>query len=100
MDTQGYEWYVIKGAEKIISQFDYIYTEVNHIALYEGTILFREFNALMYKNGFILADLTPLIKSTGSQSNALYKKRLATFEDFSKIKDMSHTIHFNDGMDK
>ena len=43
--------------------------------------------------GFILADLTPLIKSTGSQSNALYKRNPL---DFSKIKDLSHTIHFKD----
>jgi FkbM family methyltransferase len=83
MDVQGYEWYVIKGAQKVLSQFDYIYTEVNHIPLYEGTILFKEFNELMNENGFILADLTPLIKSTGSQSNALYKRVLE--KDLSEI---------------
>jgi FkbM family methyltransferase len=96
MDVQGYEYYVIKGAEKVINQFDYIYTEVNHIPLYDGTILFKEFNKLMNKNGFILADLTPLIKSTGSQSNALYVRNPL---DFSRIKDLSDTVHFNDGMD-
>jgi FkbM family methyltransferase len=81
MDVQGYEYYVIKGADKVLNQFDYIYTEVNHIPLYEGTVLFKEFNDLMNKNGFILADLTPLIKSTGSQSNALYKRNPLDFQE-------------------
>jgi len=97
MDVQGYEYFVIKGADKVLNQFDYIYTEVNHIPLYDGTILFREFNELMNKNGFILADLTPLIKSTGSQSNALYKRNPL---DFSRIVDLSHTVQFNDDWDE
>src|SRR5436190_18563658 len=56
MDLQGYELECLKGAEPILSWFDWIYTEFFEDPLYEGSALMPELTAWLDQRGFRLAE--------------------------------------------
>lgn len=49
LDVQGYEYEVLEGAENLISQFDYVYSEVNRDETYEGNKLVEDIDQLLMK---------------------------------------------------
>ncbi len=56
MDLQGYELECLKGAEPILPWFDWIYTEFNEDALYEGCALMPELTRWLGERGFRIAE--------------------------------------------
>ena len=42
IDVQGYELEVLKGSEKLLENFDYLYIECSFIELYKGQPLYTE----------------------------------------------------------
>jgi FkbM family methyltransferase len=56
LDLQGYELECLKGAEPILPWFDWIYTEINEDALYEGCALLPEISDWLGARGFRLAE--------------------------------------------
>ena len=52
IDTQGYELEVLKGAEKSLNFFDYIYIEVNKEEVYENCALFSELDKFLRNHNF------------------------------------------------
>jgi FkbM family methyltransferase len=59
MDVQGYEKFVLKGAEKILNKFEGIQLECSLLPLYEGEMLFNESINYIEKEGFALCDIIP-----------------------------------------
>jgi len=59
IDTQGYEYQVLQGAEEIIDQIRGIYLELSLIPLYEGEIVFEVMLKLIQEMGFFLYNLYP-----------------------------------------
>lgn len=53
LDLQGYELPVLKAAPNILKNVTAIYTEVSLKELYEGMVLYDEYVAWFYANGFI-----------------------------------------------
>jgi FkbM family methyltransferase len=53
MDVQGYEFQVLLGAEECISQFDYIYAEVNRDETYENNVLVDKIDEYLGARGLI-----------------------------------------------
>ena len=54
IDTQGYEFEVLKGAEKVLNQFQGILVEVSLIELYEGQKSWLEVVNFIQSHGFKL----------------------------------------------
>ena len=54
IDTQGYEFQVLKGAEKILKKFEGILVEVSLIELYEGQKNWLEIVEFIQSHGFKL----------------------------------------------
>jgi FkbM family methyltransferase len=54
IDTQGYEFQVLKGAEKILREFKGILVEVSLVELYEGQKNWLEIVEFIQSNGFKL----------------------------------------------
>jgi len=54
IDTQGYEFEVLKGAEKVLNQFQGILVEVSLIELYEGQKSWLEIVNFIQSHGFKL----------------------------------------------
>ena len=52
MDTQGSELLILKGAEPILSHFEYIKTEVADFEAYQGCVLIGEMTHFLEKQGF------------------------------------------------
>lgn len=52
MDVQGAELKVLKGLGDRISQFDYVYSEINTAELYEGCVLLPELESYLHDCGF------------------------------------------------
>ena len=77
MDTQGSEILVLRGAEKIISNFNYIMTEVADFEAYEGCGQLKDIEEYMKGNGFVelYRCLQVAKKGVGSYYDILYKKR-------------------------
>lgn len=72
MDVQGAEPHVIEGGREYIrDNVDYVYCEVSHEEVYDGTMLFNDFNAFMRQSGFALLNYEESI-SNPSQGDALY----------------------------
>jgi FkbM family methyltransferase len=71
LDIQGYELEAIKGFDDNISNFDYIYSEVNSDYLYKDCALINEIDDYLNKYGFTRVETV----ITGAQwGDALYKK--------------------------
>lgn len=56
MDLQGYELHCLRGADRVLSYLDVIYTEVNEDELYEGCVLLPDLVAYLAARGFELAE--------------------------------------------
>lgn len=54
IDTQGYEFEFLKGAEKILNKFEGALIEVSLVELYEGQKNWLQIIEFMRKNGFVL----------------------------------------------
>jgi len=59
IDTQGFEYKVLNGAEKSLSQIDIIQIEMSLVPLYQGEILFDEMLNLMNEKGYNLIAIEP-----------------------------------------
>ena len=70
MDLQGAEMLALKGLGDKITQFDYIYTEVNEKELYEGCCLLNDLDIYLGHFGFDRKFVTTL----NSYGNALYSR--------------------------
>lgn len=57
LDVQGYEFEVLKGAERTLCAIDYLVTEVNDAELYEGCALADQLNAHLTQRGFTLVEV-------------------------------------------
>lgn len=53
LDVQGYELFVLRGAEKVLKETLVVHTEVEFVDMYEGQPLFAEVDQFMRKAGFI-----------------------------------------------
>jgi hypothetical protein len=58
IDVQGYEKFVLEGAQAILKKTHYLIIEVNFISHYEGDILFPELHELLSASGFFLQNLS------------------------------------------
>ena len=57
IDVQGYELEVLKGAEAVLPSIEVIFTEVNHIEIYQGAPLAAELIAWLAQRGYALHDI-------------------------------------------
>lgn len=57
LDTQGSELNVLKGAEELLKQVLYVFTEVSHGGLYENDVSHRELTEYLHSRGFSLVYL-------------------------------------------
>jgi len=54
IDTQGYEWQVLDGAEKTLAQIRGLYCELSLVPLYEGQRLWLDLIRRLEQEGFVL----------------------------------------------
>lgn len=71
MDCQGFEGRVLKGATETLKQVNYVYTEVNRDAVYEGCTMVAELDELL--NEFDRVETGTWVG--GMWSDALYIRR-------------------------
>ena len=57
IDTQGYEWQVLDGAQETLKKTDGIICELSFIPLYEGQHLWKEIISRLENEGFVLWSL-------------------------------------------
>jgi FkbM family methyltransferase len=57
LDTQGSELSVLRGAEELLKQVNYIFTEVSHGGLYENDVNHKELTGFLESRGFSLVFL-------------------------------------------
>ena len=57
IDVQGYELEVLKGAEQVLAGIEVVFTEVNHIAVYDGAPLAAELIGWLADHGYALHDV-------------------------------------------
>jgi FkbM family methyltransferase len=57
IDVQGYELEVLKGAVQVLGGIEVVFTEVNHIAVYEGAPLAAELIGWLADRGYALHDV-------------------------------------------
>lgn len=78
VDVQGFEYEVLKGAEKLIPQIEWIFVEVSFVELYSGQKLFGEVTEMLDQMGYTLET-----RSEGAtdafgrevQADALYRRK-------------------------
>ncbi len=66
IDTQGYEWNVLDGAEETLSKLKGLHCELSLVQLYEGQRLWLELLGRLEKEGFTLWNLQPGFTDTTS----------------------------------
>jgi hypothetical protein len=59
IDTQGYEWWVLDGAARILPHTKGILCELSLVPLYEGQYLWKEVIERLANEGFMLWSLQP-----------------------------------------
>ena len=60
LDAQGSEANLIRGADKYIQNFDYIFSEVSFVPLYKDIMLWPDFRDYVESLGFELVGMKPL----------------------------------------
>ena len=75
IDVQGNEFKLIKGAEKSLQAFDFIFCEVNFFPLYQEVTLWNDFKIYMIDKGFKLVNLRNLEGSSETQGEALFFRK-------------------------
>lgn len=71
MDLQGAELLALRGLGDFLIDLKFIYTEVSHIEMYNGQVMFKEINDFMLNNGFKLKNK---LSFWGWQEDAVYEK--------------------------
>lgn len=59
IDTQGYEWNVLNGAEKSFKRIDGLLLEMSLVPLYEGQRLWKDILDRLEREGFVLWQILP-----------------------------------------
>jgi len=72
VDVQGNEFKLMKGAEKSLPSFDFVFCEVNFIQVYEGATLWGEFREYMISQGFKLLNIRTIHETSEAQGEALF----------------------------
>jgi FkbM family methyltransferase len=79
VDTQGYEWLVLDGAQESLSKFDLVLLELSLTPLYEGQHLWLEYIERMRVGGFDVWFIQPEFVDVASgqtlQVNAMFCRR-------------------------
>jgi FkbM family methyltransferase len=75
MDLQGAELLAFKGLGNYIDTVKYIHTEVSHIPMYTGQVMFNELHEFMISNDF---NVKNNLTMRGWQEDAIYQKKLHT----------------------
>ena len=82
VDVQGAENLVLEGARETLSKVFLIFSEVSFNTLYRGQILFNGFNRMVEKEGFFLAGIENISRSTVDgaflQGDAFYLRKSQT----------------------
>ncbi len=60
IDTQGYEYQIIKGLAKNLDKVDIIIAELNHIDIHINVKLAEEVIQLLYQNDFVIYDIVEI----------------------------------------
>lgn len=71
LDLQGAELLALKGLDKLLDNFDFIYTEVNEKEIYLDCVLLKDLDIYLYNLGFNRKYLNTL----NSYGNALYIRK-------------------------
>lgn len=66
LDTQGYERFVIEGAEGVLDSIASVQMEVAVTPMYEGEMVMHEAIALMHSKGYLLIDVDHAFKDPRS----------------------------------
>lgn len=66
LDTQGYERFVIEGAEGVLDRIASVQMEVAVTPMYEGEMVMHEAIALMHGKGYLLIDVAHAFKDPRS----------------------------------
>lgn len=86
MDLQGAELVALKGLGNYIHNVQYIYTEVSHIEMYSGQVMFDELNNFILSNNFSIINNLTL---QGWQEDAIYKNnKIAKYNNIVDIFDI------------
>lgn len=77
LDTQGTELEILKGAEHVLSNTQYILTEMNNHQLYRGGCQYYQVDEYLRERGFKLMDLIITYRDQGrlSEYDAIYVNR-------------------------
>jgi FkbM family methyltransferase len=78
LDVQGYEMEVLKGADLVLTQLDFIVIEANLEQLYKGQASFTEMNAFLNSKGFEVEAMLDFSLGKGNkyiEIDLLYKRR-------------------------
>ena len=69
IDTQGYEWNVLDGAEMCLDKIDGLLLEMSLVPLYEGQRLWRDILDRLEREGYVLWQILPgFSEPTSSQT--------------------------------
>ena len=71
MDLQGAELLALKGLGDHINHVKYMQTEVSHIEMYSGQVMYTELNSFVLSKGFTIVNQLSL---RGWQEDVIYKK--------------------------
>jgi FkbM family methyltransferase len=71
MDLQGAELLAFKGMGQALDNVKYIHTEVSHIAMYTGQVMFKELNDFILSKNF---NIKNKISGSGWQEDIIYEK--------------------------
>ena len=86
IDVQGFELEVINGFGEMISQLDFIYTEINRDYVYKENVLIEDLDYKLEKEGFIR--LKTFWDGYLPYGDAFYiKKRISFKEDVNFLKN-------------
>ena len=59
IDTQGFEQYVLEGAEEFLQFVEIIEIEMSLVPLYQGNVLFFDMCDILYRKGFCIFSIEP-----------------------------------------
>jgi FkbM family methyltransferase len=78
IDTQGYEFNILEGGDRILKYIDYLQLEMSFVPLYENQMLFDEMHDYLIRKGFIRVSIQPVFMdfNTGQilQVDGIYKR--------------------------
>jgi FkbM family methyltransferase len=87
LDVQGNEYKALLGAKKTLEKMDFLFVEVNHIELYQGSILWEQFHEFVKNLGWKLSTIRNHESEKNNhfvtyQSEALFFNKHITTEYF------------------